>query len=398
MVTSSNPEQIIFEMSREQFFLKDQLQAMLVKEGNLNIDHSLPIQDAKLLLSQQHEWRSKICEWCYRIIDHFQYDREVVSIAMDYFDRMLLSKCFGSFPVPSSTYQLTAMSSLYIAIKCHGDHGDDESCHRNHRLCINSYVELSRGQFTRTQILSMEQTILETLEWKVNPITPMCFVSYFVRMFPETCEFMPQNHWDLILHILHELSRYFTELAICLVDVTNSLSCKLGADKTEAMVNKSFQSSSIAFASILISMELISIEALPYDLRMNFLKVAEEISCDALAMFPGDQDKMSHLSSELPHIQYLKEVIRNNFSPATILEESEDINSNHPITIAKNAGILNISAILNGEEGLSKATRGNANKRPSVTSVIPQLNGKESGSPTSVMYNSKIDFHATTMK
>ena len=33
------------------------------------------------------EWRTKITDWCYRVVDHFQYEREVVGIMMNLFDR-----------------------------------------------------------------------------------------------------------------------------------------------------------------------------------------------------------------------------------------------------------------------------------------------------------------------
>ena len=36
--------------------------------------------------------RCKMCEWCYNIVDHYDVDREVVSIAMNYLDRHVANK------------------------------------------------------------------------------------------------------------------------------------------------------------------------------------------------------------------------------------------------------------------------------------------------------------------
>ena len=33
--------------------------------------------------------RKTMCEWCYRIVDHFGGDRELVAVAMNYLDRVL---------------------------------------------------------------------------------------------------------------------------------------------------------------------------------------------------------------------------------------------------------------------------------------------------------------------
>ena len=33
--------------------------------------------------------RKTMCEWCYRIVDHFGGDRELVAVAMNYLDRIL---------------------------------------------------------------------------------------------------------------------------------------------------------------------------------------------------------------------------------------------------------------------------------------------------------------------
>ena len=219
-------------------------------------------------LIPHNEWRARIADWSYRVVDHFRYDREVVSVSMNFFDRFLVltraekeeklerhdDDDDDNEVVDSRTYQLAAMTALFLSVKIHGeqpeeedDDDDDEEdrddefgrrrsrpssssssssygsdrktsshydrvekadptsrhrgqkhLHQDHRrsgrgvaappkrrrLRLTSFVELSRGQFSSTDISSMERRMLSTLRWRVNPPTPMAFVSYLLRLFP----------------------------------------------------------------------------------------------------------------------------------------------------------------------------------------------------------------------
>jgi lipoyl(octanoyl) transferase len=90
-------------------------------------------------------WREKICEWSYQVIDHFDFNREVVAVSLSYLDRFLCTRT-----VTKKVFQLAAMSSLYMAIKLY----------EPTTLKISSFIELSRGYFTVDHIIAMEETIL----------------------------------------------------------------------------------------------------------------------------------------------------------------------------------------------------------------------------------------------
>lgn len=90
-------------------------------------------------------WREKICEWSYQVIDHFSFSREVVSISIHYLDRYLATR-----QVDKKTFQLAAMTTLYIAIKLY----------EPGRLSMSSMIELSRGYFLVGQMAAMEMSIL----------------------------------------------------------------------------------------------------------------------------------------------------------------------------------------------------------------------------------------------
>jgi hypothetical protein len=93
-------------------------------------------------------WRERICEWAYQVIDHFDFSREIVIISMHYLDKYLATRF-----VDKKTFQLAAMTCLFIAIKLHA-HG---------KLSMNSMIELSRGFFKPAQMMAMEMSILRSV-------------------------------------------------------------------------------------------------------------------------------------------------------------------------------------------------------------------------------------------
>jgi len=79
-------------------------------------------------------WRKRISSWMYDVVDHFQYDRNVVSVALRYIDqyvghllvehdskRRAGSSSSSSQPIKRRHFQLIAVTSLYLAIKIHGE-------------------------------------------------------------------------------------------------------------------------------------------------------------------------------------------------------------------------------------------------------------------------------------
>mmetsp|Transcript_13440 Transcript_13440/g.19234 ORF Transcript_13440/g.19234 Transcript_13440/m.19234 type:complete len:400 (+) Transcript_13440:80-1279(+) len=139
-------------------------------------------------------WREKICEWSYQVIDHFDFNREIVTISLNYLDRFLNSR-----PVNKKVFQLAAMTTLYLAIKLF----------EPGTLKMSSLIELSRGYFSVHHIAAMEETILRSLFWKVHPVTPLCFIRHLLFLLPRgSCT---QN----VKHDIMELSRFLTELSVC---------------------------------------------------------------------------------------------------------------------------------------------------------------------------------------
>lgn len=70
-------------------------------------------------------WRNRMCEWSYEIVDHFRLGRQVLAIAWNYIDRyMSISREERLSRIES---QLLGITSLYLAVKIHGEpHLDPE--------------------------------------------------------------------------------------------------------------------------------------------------------------------------------------------------------------------------------------------------------------------------------
>lgn len=76
-------------------------------------------------------WRKRISSWMYDVVDHFSYDRHIVNISLRYIDKYVSyllanSSRVGSQVVKRRHFQLIAVTSLYLAIKIHGELLEDD--------------------------------------------------------------------------------------------------------------------------------------------------------------------------------------------------------------------------------------------------------------------------------
>ena len=138
-------------------------------------------------------WRDKICEWCYQVVDHFKFNREIVCVAMSYLDRYLATRT-----VNRRIFQLAAMAALYLAIKLF----------EPGKLCMSTLIDLSRGYFMAEHIVTMEDAMIQSLDWHVHPPTSCAFCRDLMRLV--SGDVAPRARHDA-----NELARFLTELSIC---------------------------------------------------------------------------------------------------------------------------------------------------------------------------------------
>jgi Cyclin, N-terminal domain/Cyclin, C-terminal domain len=118
--------------------------------------------------------REKMCEWSYRVCDHFHTPREIVAFSMSFLDRFV-DRC----ACDRTAFKLASMTTLYLATKvCNGK-----------QISIGTLAELSRGEFDIVHIAEMERIILETLDWRLSPPTIQAFIGLLIHLIPPNDKF-----------------------------------------------------------------------------------------------------------------------------------------------------------------------------------------------------------------
>ena len=139
--------------------------------------------------------RENIVEWCFRVIDFFNLDRETVSFAMSYIDRFMAVHFVDRY-----TYKLAATTALLLAIKLH----------QPNKVNLNSVVEdLSRGQFGEEDVVGMELIMLRSLSWKLHPPTPVNYVLRMIALNPSSSKSIQEFDIEGVKH----LAVFFVELS-----------------------------------------------------------------------------------------------------------------------------------------------------------------------------------------
>jgi len=242
-------------MTSENSLLADRLHAMLHQEFTSypacpdytsQADHSSTCSPHSRRAVVNDDWRRKICEWAFGVVDHFEYSREAVSLTMNYLDRYASYAQSKGMPLSRKSFQLAAVASLYLAIKLEGRNEQGQ------RLTISTLVELSRGLFSVELIEQMEREILTALRWKINPPTAAQFIYHLIKLFP--VEGIYDVDAKRVCNGILETSRFFSELSV----YQSSLAIEQ-------------RPSIIAYSCILNAMELVGPVTLPCDVRQAFL-------------------------------------------------------------------------------------------------------------------------------
>lgn len=259
------------------------------------------------------KWRLKICEWVFEVVDHFGFDRDVASTALDYMDRSVAASFEATGkPVTKREYQLFAVTSLYIAVKLHGEVDPEEEnessfnsssvhespsgssnqeqvqgsgCTRK-KLKITAYQELSRGFFTVETIEMMERKVLSLLKWRMNPPTPSQFLLQLLRFLPRWSSNQPTHSFATIVTKVYDIARYLTELSCC-----------------DASFSFESSPSHVAYASLLCAFEAVrDTTPLPDEVVSKFLcnvAVASEVLLPRLEQTRILQRKVKDLAPAL---------------------------------------------------------------------------------------------------
>jgi len=249
----------------------DEVKAMLENETN----HYKPPRNYLAFDSCKsgvnENWRRRLCEWMFEVTDHYDFDREVVSFAFDYLDRSisLAYEPTSKKKLSKREYQLYAVTSLYLAIKVHGEMDSDVDGKRI-KLRISAFQELSRGCFKTETIEAKELEFLTLFQWRINPPTcARCIYSY-LHLLPEWTSMEFEISREDIVCQIFDVAKYLTELSIFVSDFSFN-----------------YSPSMIAYGAILCAIVYIeeSIKHIPCHIKVRFLLNIKELSSNLTPEF-----------------------------------------------------------------------------------------------------------------
>lgn len=147
--------------------------------------------------------RKSMVQWIQQVQRTLSLSPETVWIGMSFFDRYLSSGQGNSMDVlkSRSKFQLAAITAFYTAVKIY----------EPVVLGIDMLLQICRGTYTESDVLSMEMDILSTLGWRVSVHTPMEFARHLLEMLPEQvdsiiyCSVLEacQEHLDYVITDVH---------------------------------------------------------------------------------------------------------------------------------------------------------------------------------------------------
>lgn len=209
--------------------IEDVLDAMRGNEAGTYKCKDYLGQNRAILVNEKvdESWRQRMAEWMYGVVDHCNFRRDIVYVAMTYLDLCLSKDC--DIVNSKQSFQLGAITCLYLAMKIY-----DTTF-----VKLESLVKLGRGLFSEEDVLQTELLILSKLEWRVHPPTPMCFLRHYTRLIPATVS-------SSTAFMITEVSRFIAEISVCLYKFVKQ------------------PPSMIAYASFCIAMDSIEESSLPF--------------------------------------------------------------------------------------------------------------------------------------
>ncbi|KAK7847166.1 cyclin-D3-1 [Quercus suber] len=145
--------------------------------------------------------RIEAVDWILRVIEHYSFSALTAVLAVNYFDRFLLGFQFQQGK-PWMT-QLAAVACLSLAAKVEETQVP---------LLLDLQVDFSRYVFEAKTIKRMEILVLSTLQWKMNPVTPLSFLDYITRRL------------GLKNHLCWEFLRRCESILLCLLSDSRFMS------------------------------------------------------------------------------------------------------------------------------------------------------------------------------
>lgn len=147
--------------------------------------------------------RTKLVDWCYKVIDLFKLEREVVAMAMNMVDRFLSKSdtCDLAYKALYDRFhfQLLTMTALYVVIKT------------KNMTVIGSklFSIISCDLYSISDIEAMEWSLLQGLSWYISAPTSVQIANYILKVLSTHPAIQLQRQtWAAILNEVHYQSEH----------------------------------------------------------------------------------------------------------------------------------------------------------------------------------------------
>ncbi|KAA8547169.1 hypothetical protein F0562_003622 [Nyssa sinensis] len=160
-----NVEKTVVLSERDLFWAGDELVSLISKEKQNHLGRIELVSDESRMVA-----RRAAVEWMLSVNAHYGFTAMTAVLAVNYFDRFISSHCFQRDKPWMS--QLAAVACLSLAAKVEETRVP---------LLLDLQVESSKYVFEAKTIQRMELLVLSTLQWKMNPVTPLSFFDHIIR-------------------------------------------------------------------------------------------------------------------------------------------------------------------------------------------------------------------------
>jgi hypothetical protein len=177
--------------------IQERIEVMMQQELTTYQRHDL----LNLMVFQtDREYRAKICDWCYSMVDQYNIDREAVLSSWYFIDRFL---CTHQKEYEPKFIKLLSMVALLLASKLSSPR----------RISMHYLSKLSQSEFSVDALSKMERLLLQTLKWNLHPPSAKAVIRELVGFLATTIDENSAKLVSKYAHFFAELSVYDTELA-----------------------------------------------------------------------------------------------------------------------------------------------------------------------------------------
>ncbi|KAK8673957.1 hypothetical protein V6N13_112266 [Hibiscus sabdariffa] len=168
----------LFLNEHDLFWEDDELISLMSKEKQTHVGNMDVCSDEFLVSA-----RKEALDWVFKVKAHYGFNALTIVLAVNYFDRFILSFKFQKDKPWMG--QLAAVACLSLAAKVEETQVP---------LLLDLQVEEAEYVFDSKTIQRMELLVLSTLQWRMKPVTPISFFDHITRRLGLNTHL----HWEFL--------------------------------------------------------------------------------------------------------------------------------------------------------------------------------------------------------